>query len=217
LKLPVYCAIFATFITFDVAVAKAQVVFSSSFDEDDTGYFSYSGPPSGGISFDPSRGSSAPGSLRLTRIESFQSAAATAPCLQFDPSQRYVFRADSLRETLGQCQISYELFLTPDCSGDVYLEVDGIVPGSPDLSPDNPNLGTWTLLNTFAGTSYLGQEEFRSIRFRMVLSGQVPAACNFDDVLITASQRIPSVGRPGLVAMLVLVTLVALLLLHRAP
>jgi hypothetical protein len=185
-----------------------QVLFSSSFDEDDTAFFIYSGPPSGEVAFDPSRGFPTPGSMRLSRGELTNSAVARTNCIDFDPSRRYVFRADSLRDSLGeQCELSYEIFTTSDCSGDLFLGINAV---------ENPDVGVWRPLETFAGTSYLGQEQFRSIRFRMVLFGVEPGACNFDNVLVSVAARIPTLSRTGQLLLLLALPLLGLYLLRSA-
>jgi hypothetical protein len=187
---------------------NAQVIFSSSFDEDDTSFFEFSGPPSGQLTFDSTLGYPDPGSLRLARSETASSLFARTDCLPFDPARRYSFHAHTRRETSGgQCGLSYEIFTTTDCSGDIFIG---------NNAAGSTMTGVWELLETFAGTTYLGQEEFQSIRFRMTLGPPSTAACNFDNVYIASEQveDIPTLSRTGQLLLLLALPLLGLYLLR---
>jgi hypothetical protein len=191
------------------------VVFSSDFSVDETGYFylweEFSRPDPIEFGWDPTRGSTAPGSLRIVVPDQGQ-AIALGECLAVIPTAVYRIEADilSVSEAVSPpaCVIAFHAYTEPGCGG-----VTGQVPGA------NPSTGfEWEFVEFEMGP--LGDDFWRSTRAMLVernpLSG-LPASCNFDNLRISVVMpaAVPAVGAVGTAALISMVVLVGVVLAAR--
>lgn len=120
-----------------------NLVANCGFDIDTTGYDAQVGDL---IAFEPDRGASAVGSMRVGDTEADANAEAEAEtCVDVLPESQYRIGADFLAETALQCFVGWDEFAQPGCQ-----QPNGVFQGA---TPVDVNDATFTRFETVKTTS----------------------------------------------------------------
>jgi len=183
---------------------------NSTFDSDVAGW-AFIGEPGETLEWDGSLGHPAPGSLRLTAIDSsIRGPLAASDCFVAPPGNSWNLEAFGREEpgsiSLG-CGLVFFLYPQSDCSD----PTNSVVSGQQTAGLD------WTLLNATAEIpeGYNGIQAVLAMGVGLSASG----ACNFDSVRLTGPPNfaeVPTLSRHTLATLIAALALAGLFWLRRA-
>lgn len=184
--------------------AHGQTVLDrDTFDTDLSGWAA-AGDPAGQTSWDGSRGSPAPGSLRLSVPAGAPNGAeykSVSQCRSVMPETTYVVQSrvrPDLGVRSGRCFAVPVFYDQSGCQG------EGSITGSGDVLPEDQ----WSPLSRSA-TSFASSVSMRAEFFMVLESGTGPAACNLDDVALSVLQPVPTLDRWAVLLLILLVAFAA--------
>lgn len=186
------------------SAAAQQILFSSDFAIDDTGYFDLaedqSGPGTVALLWDSALGSPAPGSLRVELTGQGQ-VVALGSCFSVSQGASYRFRADVLSLSEGtdspSCTIAFFAYASAQCLAQVG-----------DLGEAQNTNDVWEAVELLLGPELL-TPQVSHLRPVLVLgNGPDPlASCNYDNIEITIERpdEVPALDALSRVVLLTLV------------
>lgn len=205
-----------TLIACSPVLAQSSVLPNGNFDASVSGW-TYSGPATGSITWEPADGSPNAGSLRLSTslfvVGGGPFTARSLGCAIVAPSDRWTAEAVVKPEpglSGPECTMQILVFSETDCTG-IETEVE---PRAGGVSP-----GTWT---PAAQWSIPAWEAGNSISVRLLLEPHPPgggtASCLFDSVRLYRSPsgvEIPAASSVGLALLALLVAMAGVAMLRR--
>lgn len=168
------------------------------------------------LAWDSGRGDPVPGSLALSgEGAGFVAGHALSECFANPPDGLFEVRAQVLAmasEGTVQCRPYVTQYDGADCTGDrTFLGGSGVTPVN--------QLGVWEA-KAFQTPSFPGSPSFRVSLFFRIVSGDGPASCNFDSVVLfepgsEAVVEVPTVSWWGLVLLVAALGATAIWILRR--